>query len=319
MMANHPAVVAALGRRAIDGGVAAGATSGSSAATGEARVAAAFGSARRAGRGAALMPFLVGGFPTADLSLRIAHAYADNGADLVELGIPCRAARLDGPVIRAAAGAALAAGATVQSVLEVARAASARVAVVVMSYASAVRARGARRFADDLCAAGVCGLVVPDLHPHELAELRGACEALGIAFVPLIAPTTPDSAVADLGARARGFVYATSVSGTTGERASLAEDVGALIGRARAHTSAPVALGFGISTPEHAAQAARAGADGVIVGSRLVRAAIEAGDPVTATGELTARFAAALTEGSVAVGALAKRSEKVRPSVVAAP
>jgi tryptophan synthase alpha chain len=115
--------------------------------------------------------------------------------------------------------------------------------------------------------------------------------------VPLVAPTTPDERMARIGASARGFVYAVSVTGTTGERASLADAFAGVVARARAHTDVPVALGFGISTPEQGAEAAAAGADGVIVGSRLVRAAAEhdaAGGAVSAVRDLVGEFAAAL-------------------------
>jgi tryptophan synthase alpha chain len=119
-----------------------------------------------------------------------------------------------------------------------------------------------------------------------------ACEAAGLALVPLVAPTTPEDRLELIGAQARGFLYTVSVTGTTGERQSL--DLGAVIARAKAHTAVPVAVGFGIGTPEQAAAAAAAGADGVIVGSRLVRAAAEADDPAAAVRELVAEFAQAL-------------------------
>ena len=126
-----------------------------------------------------------------------------------------------------------------------------------------------------------------------------ACDAAGIALVPLVAPTTPDERMAAIGRRARGFVYTVSVAGTTGERAAGGGDAAALLARVKACTDVPVALGFGISTPEQAATAAAAGADGVIVGSRLVRAAAEAvdsgQDPAAAAGEIVAALAAGLT------------------------
>jgi tryptophan synthase alpha chain len=115
-----------------------------------------------------------------------------------------------------------------------------------------------------------------------------------VALVPLVAPTTTDARLALIGARAQGFLYTVSVTGTTGERGSREQAFGQLVSRVKEHTEAPVALGFGIATPEHAAEAARAGADGVIVGTRLVRAAAEADDPVAATGELVAQLSAGL-------------------------
>jgi len=258
------------------------------------RIAAAFAAARDAGRRAALMPYFMGGFPSLEGSRAIGEAYADAGADLVELGVPFSDPLADGPVIHAAGTAALRAGTTVDGVLEVARAVSRRVPVVLMCYTNLVLARGPERFAAALRDAGASGLIVPDLPLEEAPAVLEACDDAGIALVPLVAPTTPDERLARIGARARGFLYTVSVTGTTGERAALSETFAAVVGRAKAHTGVPVALGFGISTPEHAAQAAAAGADGVIVGSRLVRAAAESPDPAADVGRLVAQLAGAL-------------------------
>ena len=259
--------------------------------TGADRIAEAF---RGSGKRAALMPYLMGGFPDLETSRRIGEAYADGGADLVELGVPFSDPLADGPVIQAAGTRALAAGTTVAAVFEVAAALSERLPVVLMCYANQVMARGAEAFAAELARVGASGLIVPDLPLEEAGDLRAACEAAGIALVPLAAPTTPDDRLTAIGAQARGFLYTVSVTGTTGERTSLADAFEAVVARAKAHTSVPVALGFGIATPEHAAQAAAAGADGVIVGSRLVRAAGEAADPAAAVREVVAELAAAL-------------------------
>ena len=236
------------------------------------RIAAAFAGS---GKRAALMPYLMGGFPDLPGSLAIGEAYADGGADLVELGVPFSDPLADGPVIHAAGTQALAAGATVAGVLELAASLSRRLPVVVMTYANLVLARTPEGFADSLVEAGVSGLIVPDLPLEEAPAVLGACDARGIALVPLVAPTTPDDRLGLIGERARGFLYTVSVAGTTGERTEgpRTRDV---LARAKAHTEVPVALGFGIGTPEQAAQAADAGADGVIVGSRLVREAAEA-------------------------------------------
>lgn len=254
------------------------------------RIADAF--ARAQGR-AALMPYLMGGFPTLEASLRIGEAYADGGADLVELGVPFSDPLADGPVIHAAGTAALRAGATVDGVLEVCAALSPRLPVVVMLYANLVYARGVERFVEAAAAAGASGLIIPDLPMEEAPAVLAACDAAGLALVPLVAPTTPDARLAEIGARARGFIYTVSVTGTTGERTALS-DYASVIERAKAHTDVPVALGFGIGTPEQAVEAAEAGADGVIVGSRLVRAAAEAEDGAAAVREVVAGFAAAL-------------------------
>jgi tryptophan synthase alpha chain len=259
--------------------------------TGADTIAAAF---RGDGRKAALMPYMMGGFPDMEASRRIGEAYADGGADLIELGIPFTDPLADGPVIQAAGTAALRAGATTHEVLAIGRAVAARLPVVAMVYANLVFARGLDRFADELVIHGISGLIVPDLPLEESEAVRAACEARGLALVPLVAPTTPDERMARIGERARGFVYAVSLTGTTGERAALADTFADLVARAKAATSVPVALGFGIGTPEHARQAADAGADGVIVGSRLVRAAAEAEDPAAAVHTLVSEFARAL-------------------------
>ena len=258
---------------------------------GEQRIADAFAnSAKRA----ALMPYLMGGYPDAATSLAIGQAYADAGADLVELGVPFSDPLADGPVVHAAGSAALAGGITVDGVLRVADELAPRVAVVVMCYANLVLARGPERFAGDLAAAGASGLIVPDLPLEEAPVVLAACDAAGVALVPLVAPTTPDERLRLIGERARGFLYAVSVAGTTGERATSGSAAADIIARAAAATRVPVALGFGISTPEQARDAADAGADGVIIGSRLVRAAGEAVDPVAAVRGLVSAFADAL-------------------------
>jgi tryptophan synthase alpha chain len=263
--------------------------------TGTERIAAAFAAAP--GR-AALMPYLMGGFPDLDGSVAIGEACADAGADLVELGVPFSDPLADGPVIHAAGTRALAAGATLHGVLEAAGRIAERLPVVLMCYANPVLARGAERFARELAEAGVSGLIVPDLPLEESGAVRDACDAAGIALVPLVAPTTPEDRLAEIAARARGFVYTVSVLGTTGERSGVRSAVAGVLRRAKAHSTLPVALGFGISTPEQAAEAAAAGADGVIVGSRLVRAAAEAvdagEDPAAAVGAAVAALAKAL-------------------------
>ncbi|HEY3020647.1 MAG TPA: tryptophan synthase subunit alpha, partial [Solirubrobacteraceae bacterium] len=255
------------------------------------RIAAAFAGH---GKAAALMPYLMGGFPSLEASRAIGEACLDNGADLLELGVPYSDPLADGPVIQAAGAQALRAGATLAGVLDVGEALARRAPVVLMTYANLVLARGAERLAGDLAQRGLAGLIVPDLPLEEADEVLSACDAAGVALIPLVAPTTPDERLTAIGARARGFLYTVSLTGTTGERTALAERFAEIVARAAAHTSVPVALGFGISTPEQAAQAAAAGADGVIVGSRLVRAAAEASEPAAAVGELVADFAAAL-------------------------
>ena len=256
------------------------------------RIAEAFERARADGRRAALMPYMMAGYPSVDASLEIARAYVEGGADLIELGVPFSDPLADGPMIHAAAVEALAAGARLADCLAVARSVSGRVPVVAMCYVNPILARGVERFCDLLVEAGICGLIVPDLPLEESDSVQAACDAHGLALVPLVAPTTPEARMAQIADRARGFLYVVSVAGTTGERGGGGDGFVALLERARAASRVPVALGFGIGTPDQASAAASVGADGVIVGSRFVRAAGElAPDDVRA---LVASFAAAL-------------------------
>jgi tryptophan synthase alpha chain len=260
-------------------------------AAGVQRIADAFAAS---GKRAALMPYLMAGYPTLEQSIEIGRACARSGADVLELGVPYSDPLADGPVIHEAGTRALAAGASVSGALEVARALAPEIPVVLMCYANIVFAPGAAAFVERLARTGACGLIVPDLPLEESEPVRQACEQSGIALIPLVAPTTPPERLAAIGAGARGFVYTVSVVGTTGEREALQDRFAEVVARAKASTQAPVALGFGISTPEQAAQAADAGADGVIVGTRLVRAAGESDDPAAAVGALVAELAAGL-------------------------
>jgi tryptophan synthase alpha chain len=258
---------------------------------GEQRIAAAFAGS---GKRAALMPYLMGGYPDLEASRRIGEAAAAAGADMLELGIPFSDPLADGPVIHDAATKALAGGANVAGVLDVAAALAPLLPVIVMTYVNILLAPGVERFLERLAECRVSGLIVPDLPFEEADAVAQAAQSVGVALVPLVAPTTPDGRLARIGARAHGFMYVVSVTGTTGERGTAAGGLEALLARAHAHTEVPVALGFGISTPAQAAAAADAGADGVIVGSRLVRAAGEEADGAAAVGRLVGELAGAL-------------------------
>jgi tryptophan synthase alpha chain len=263
--------------------------------SGAERIAEAFAAARADGRRAALMPYLMGGFPDLETSRRIGLAYAEAGAHVIELGVPFSDPLADGPVVHAAGTAALREGTRLEDVLDVGRSLAEHVPVVIMCYSNPILARGGERFVDALADASVSGLIVPDLPLEEAAETLAICDERGIALIPLVAPTTPQERLARIGASARGFLYTVSLTGTTGERAGLdGEALRRVIGRAAAHTELPVAVGFGIGEPAQAAAAAAAGADGVIVGSRLVRAAGEEPDPVAAVAALVREFSSAL-------------------------
>ena len=245
------------------------------------------------GRRAALMPYLMGGFPDLDASRAAGAACADAGADLVELGVPFSDPLADGPTIHAAATRALASGATVDGVLGVCESVAARLPVVLMVYANTVLAGGAEEVVARAARAGAAGMIVPDLPHDEARELRTACDSRGLALVPLVAPTTSSERLAAVGRDARGFVYTVSLAGTTGERGQLSTDLEALVERVRtAAKPTPVAVGFGIAGPEQARAVAEI-ADGVIVGSRVVRAVGEGGPG--AVRELVGELAEALT------------------------
>jgi tryptophan synthase alpha chain len=261
------------------------------AATGVDRIGAAFTSH---GKRAALMPYLMGGYPDLDTSVEAGLAAAEAGADLFELGIPFSDPLADGPVIHAAGTEALARGATPHGVLRVCERLAARAPVVLMVYVNVVMAAGAETFALRAASAGASGLIIPDLPTDEAGEVRAACDAEGLALVPLVAPTSPPERVAEIGADARGFVYAVSLTGITGERSELAPALTETVARVRSATALPVAVGFGISTPEHA-RAVGELADGVVVGSRLVRAVGEGGPQ--AVGDLVRELADALRSG----------------------
>ncbi|HEX4463383.1 MAG TPA: tryptophan synthase subunit alpha [Solirubrobacterales bacterium] len=247
------------------------------ASSGAERIAAAFQQAKDEGR-AALMPYMMAGYPDRETSVAVAHAYAES-ADLVELGVPFSDPLADGPTIHAAGTKALEGGATLETALEICREISERVPVVFMVYANMVLAHGgAEAFAERALAVGAAGAIVPDLPLEEAESVREAFSAVGLALVPLVAPTTPAERRARICAAAQGFVYVVSTVGTTGERDELPSELSDLVVVTKADAEVPVAVGFGIGTPDQVAQVGEV-ADGVIVGSRLVRAAGEASGP----------------------------------------
>jgi tryptophan synthase alpha chain len=244
------------------------------------------------------MPYMMAGYPDQESSLAIAAAYAESGADLIEIGVPFSDPLADGPTIHAAATAALAAGATLDTALEVCESVSRRTPAVLMVYANMVLAHGGvAEFARRAAAAGAAGAIVPDLPLDEAEDVRKALADAGMALISLLAPTTPPQRRARICAAADGFVYMVSTVGTTGERQDLPPGLSDLVSAAKSEASVPVAVGFGIGTPEQAAAVGRI-ADGVIIGSRLVRAAGEA----ASAQEAADAVAAFLAETRVALG-----------------
>jgi tryptophan synthase alpha chain len=249
-------------------------------ATGVARIQEAFESARGESR-AALMPYMMGGFPDLETSVAVADAYVEAGADLVELGVPFSDPLADGPVIHAAGTRALAAGATLEGVLEICERLSSRVPTVPMVYANMALARGSEDFVAMLVGAGAAGAIIPDLPLGEADELGDALTAAGLASVPLVAPTTTPERRQRICEGAKGFVYVVSDTRVTGERDELPPGLADQVRAVRDSSRAAAAVGFGIGTPEQAAAVGKI-ADGVIVGSRLVRAVSEADGPAEA-------------------------------------
>jgi tryptophan synthase alpha chain len=249
--------------------------------SGKERIAAAFAAAREQGR-AALMPYLMAGFPDLETSRAVAAAYAGAGADLIELGVPYSDPLADGPVIHAAATEALRSGPRLDDALGICRELAGRLPVLPMVYVNMALARGADEFAAALAEAGAAGAIIPDLPPGEDADIPRALDDRGLALIPFVAPTTPPDRRRRLVQDADGFIYVVSLAGVTGERAALPSQLSNVVAATREEASAPVAVGFGIGTPDRAGEVG-AIADGVIIGSRLVREVAEAAGSDSAT------------------------------------
>jgi tryptophan synthase alpha chain len=227
------------------------------------------------GRGErALVAYLMGGDPDPSMSLEYLCAAAEGGADLLEVGIPFSDPVADGPTIQAAGLRALESGATTETVLEVVRGLKREypVPLVLMGYYNPILRFGEGAFCTAAAECGVDGLIVPDLPPEEAAPLRNAAERVGLGLVFLATPETVGQRLDLILRHTRGFLYLVSRYGTTGERERLSREIPRLVGRVRERGgNVPIAVGFGISRPEHIRTVLEAGADGAVVGSRLVR------------------------------------------------
>lgn len=236
-------------------------------------------SALRAGRDAGrklLVPYLTGGL--GDDWTDVLRAIAAGGADAIEVGIPFSDPMMDGPTIQEASAQALARGATPASVLQDLSGVDAGVPLVAMTYYNLAFRQGELRYARSLAAAGVAGAILPDLPLEESGDWEREAAAAGVEAVLMAAPVTPDDRLAEIARRSRGFVYGVSRMGTTGERDSVGGAAATMGKRLKAVTDLPVLIGFGVSTPVHAVEAA-AEADGVIVGAALVRRVLDGGGP----------------------------------------
>lgn len=260
----------------------------------------AFAAARGQGR-CAFAPFVTGGFPDQAVCLELMATLDQAGADLIEVGLPFSDPLADGPVIQRSSQLALEAGATPAGVLELVARAAGRVAapLVLMTYINPMLAMGLAEFAARAAGAGVAGVIVPDLPPEEAGPWIEAARGQGLDTIFLAAPNTPPERLARIAALSRGFLYYVSMTGVTG--ADLALEAGLLdsLQRARQVADLPVAVGFGVATPDQARGLAPA-ADGVIVGSALVRQMLQAPDPragLAACGELARALARSLEDG----------------------
>jgi tryptophan synthase alpha chain len=247
---------------------------------------------RVAGKRAAFMPYQAMGYPSRAATLEIIKALAEVGADLFEIGIPHSDPLADGPAVQTATYTAITLGTTVADCLAMCaelRTSGVTTPFVAMTYYNPLFAYGIERFVADAVASGIDGLIVPDLPPEEADELITACRAADVATIFFVAPTSTESRIQYVAQRATGFIYLVSVTGITGTRTELPPDLTNFVQRVRRHTKLPLAVGFGIGTGTQAAAVAQI-ADGVIVGSALVRAA-GTEDPIAAVRTLGAELA----------------------------
>ena len=262
----------------------------------------ALDAAKAEGR-AALIAYMPVGYPSVSGSIAAMVAAVENGADVVEVGVPYSDPGMDGPVIQQAVDVAVRAGVGMRDVLQAVEAVAAAGAVpVVMTYWNPVERYGVDRFAGDLAAAGGAGAITPDLIPDEAQPWLAASEAHDLDRVFLVAPSSTEARLRSTTAACRGFVYAASTMGVTGTRATVSDAAETLVRRTRAAApDLPVCVGLGVSDAGQAAEVA-AFADGVIVGSAFVRALLDADDE-RAGAEAAGRLAAELAQGVRAVGA----------------
>lgn len=249
------------------------------------------------------MPYFPLGYPDLDTSIDVIEALAtpalaggarENGADLIEVGLSFSDPLADGPVIQHATQVALEKGITVKKSLEAVKELRQRgvdIPLILMGYYNPMLAYGLEKFVREAKEAGADGFIIPDLPMEESEEFTSA--AGDMPLIPMLAPTTPPARMERIARDAKGFIYLVSVTGITGERTSLAEGLGALIAQVREHTSAPVCVGFGISTPEQAREVGRM-ADGVIVGSACVKRIGGSQKPLETAKQFAAEFRSGL-------------------------
>ena len=228
----------------------------------------------------ALIPFITAGDPDLETTAKALEVLAQNGADLIELGVPYSDPLADGPTIQAAATRALQKGVRLEDVLKVVKRVvdKIEVPIILFTYYNPIYYRGIETFLQQVKAAGVSGLVVPDLPLEEAEVLLKPAAEVGIEVTLLVAPTSSSERIKAIATKSQGFIYLVSVTGVTGVRSQMATGVKDLLADLHATTSKPIGVGFGISNPEQAKQVKDWGADAVIVGSAIVKRLAE-GDP----------------------------------------
>lgn len=242
------------------------------------------------------MPYFPLGYPDLPTSIDIIEALAKNGADLIEVGLSFSDPLSDGPVIQQATQVALEKGVTVKKSLEAVKELRNRgvtIPLILMGYYNPMLAYGLEKFIHDAKEAGADGFIIPDLPLEEAEEFQSLNGDMPL--IQMLAPTSPDERMEAIARNAKGFIYLVSVTGVTGERREVSNDLGALIQRVHKHTSAPVCVGFGIGTPEQAKQVGQL-ADGVIVGSACVKMIGGSQAPVETAKQFAAEFRSALSE-----------------------
>ncbi len=245
---------------------------------------------------AALMPYFTLGYPNIAESFDIVRGIADHGADLIELGVPFSDPLADGPVIQHSTQVALEQGMNIEKALYFTknlREADLNQALLLMGYINPILSYGIEKYVNDAADCGIDGLIVPDLPMHEAGDLEEICLAKEMALIAMLAPNSTDQRITMASAHAQGFIYLVSITGVTGERKELPEDLSNFIKRVRGICDIPLAVGFGISTPAQAHTVAQL-VDGVIIGSAMIRTASEGG--VNAVNELVSQFRQAMNK-----------------------
>ncbi len=227
----------------------------------------------------ALIPYITAGDPDLETTFAALQVLDQNGADLIELGVPYSDPLADGPVIQAAATRALSRGVTLSAILQGLSQLSLQAPLILFAYYNPIHQKGIPNFMHQLRQASCAGLVVPDLPLEEAGSLRQAAQAEEMDLILLVAPTSPVERMQQIAQQSSGFIYLVSTTGVTGERATLAERIPALLQQLRQQTPLPIGVGFGISTPEQARQIALWGADAAIVGSAFVQRLAKAPTP----------------------------------------